>query len=39
MTYICRVCLFDFDDLQLSFQLQRSPFQLQRSLALAETAI
>lgn len=33
MTYICRVCLFaDFDDLQLSFQLQRSP-------ALAETAI
>lgn len=32
VTYICRVCLFDFDDLQLSFQLQRSP-------ALAETAI
>ena len=32
VTHICRVCLFDFDDLQLSFQLQRSP-------ALAETAI
>lgn len=30
--HISRVCLFDFDDLQRSFQLQRSP-------ALAETAI
>ena len=30
--FVVFVCLFDFDDLQLSFQLQRSP-------ALAETAI